>query len=253
MKTIIDTNSYEGLIKKLKKTVELNKYYTDNDFDNKITNITIELDLTYDILENESTQEYLLRILDKYNRGLKNLDEIDKKSFLKCKSHFNYLHDFLKFHSAIINGQIEITQDIILTFTDFLTKLYFDRDDGYYIEQLDLTNSFSTFDINANTLLQNTRHEVNLICFFESQREPDYKLRTDSKIFNMLLKIGWIFNFIGHDVIILGSDIHIDKLNRLYWIHIPYKFNDIYNRIIENPVQLHNLMNIYIQVNFDCM
>ena len=69
-----------------------------------------------------------------------------------------------------------------------------------------------------------------------------------------LLEIGKIFNLIGHNVIIVGSDLTINSNNQCIWTNTPYKFDEVYSNIIKcYPKLPFNVINIYVEVEFECM
>lgn len=207
----------------------------------------INWNLESDIAINETELEYLNRINKIYFP-----DRIIAIKELKNKICLRYYSDILKIHSLLSFNLID--KKIINKFFEYLSLLFYDRDDGYDNKKINLDKPFDTTDLNIYTLLQNTEYQVNLFCFKEEQQEPNYKIRTDIILIKELLEIGRIFNLLNYDVIILGSNLKTNKNNQGYWENIPYKFNSIYKTIIEKyPILPFNMINIYLQVDFRCL
>lgn len=224
--------------------------YTDKTIDNFLKYFIINLNLALDMKQDDSSIDYLKRI---YNIYYQPPSEINIK-LLKNKISSRYYADILKLHSLILSKSIETNSEIIEMFTDFLKKLYFDRDDGYQISPLELSKPFETYNLDINILFLNTPYQVNLFDFVEEQREPDWKKRTDLILIKKLLEVGKIFNLIGYNVIIVGSDFKTNSNNQGFWLNTPYKFDHIYTNIIESYPKLpFNAINIYLEVDFECM
>jgi hypothetical protein len=243
----------KNILIKIEKIPILNRgftKYSDETIANFIKYFILNCNLIQDFNQDETPLDYLKRI---YNIYFPSSQEFPIKS-LKNKFSSRFYGDLLKFHSLILSKSIETNGEIIKMFTDFLEKLYFDRDDGYKVKSFDFTKPFETINLDINTLFQNTPFQVNLFCFIEEQREPDYKIRTDLILIKKLLDIAKIFNLIGHDIIIISSQFKTNDNNQGMWLNIPYKFNDIYEELIKKYPKLpFNTINIYIQVDFDCL
>ena len=224
--------------------------YSDETINNFIKLHILNWNLSQDLKQDETPLDYLKRI---YNLYYQSTSEVNLK-LLKNKISSRYYTDILKLHSLILSKSIEINSELIKMFTDFLSRLYFDRDDGYNIKPFNLSKPFETENLDINTLFQNTPLQVNLFNFIEEQREPDWKKRTDSILIKKLLEIGKIFNSIGYKVIIVGSKFKTNSNNQGVWANIPYKFDEIYPNIIESYPKLpFNAINIYLEVDFECM
>ena len=240
---------YAEICKKLVDEIKNKGFinYTDETIDNFIRYFILSLDLELDILCNETSISYLKRILNLYNINL-------NIKLLKNKISSRYYIDVLKLHSLIKSKKMYIDKNIKEKFIDFLEKLYFDRDSGYEKESLDLENENSTNNLDINTLYQNRKYQVNFYSFMEEQETPNYKIRTDLKVIKELLEIGKIFNLIGHNVVIIGSEFEKDLNGQGLWKNRPYKFDEIYEKIIKNyPKLLFAAINIYLIVDFECM
>lgn len=226
--------------------------YTDTVIDNFITqlifNYNLEMDLNFEL--NETPINYLKRTLELYNQTF-NID------ILKNKISSRYYADILNFHSLNLSKKIDVNEEIIKTFFDFLSNLYFDRDDGYKITPFELDEPykpFETYNLDINTLFQNTKYQVNLFSFLEEQRTPNHKIRTDLVIIKKLFQIAKIFNLIGHKVIVIGSEFSINDIGQGYWTNTPYAFDDIYEKYLNKlPKLLFQITNIYLIVDFYCI
>ena len=244
----IGFNGFEKSIDSMNNRGHVN--YSDETINNFIKLHILNWNLSQDIKQDESPLDYLKRI---YNLYYQSPNKVNLK-LLKNKISSRYYVDILKFHSLIISKTIKINTELINSFTDFLNSLYFDRDDGYNILPLELSKPFETENLDINTLFQNTPLQVNLLSFIEEQRTPDWKKRTDLVLIKKLLEIGKIFNLIGHKVIIVGSEFKTNSNNQGVWVNIPYKFDEIYPNIIESDPKLpFNAINIYLEVDFECM
>ena len=217
--------------------------------DIRLRNFIKNCNLISDMKQDEIPIDYLKRIYNIYYNSSKfNIN------LLKDNISWRFFTDILKFHSLILSKSIEINSEIIKMFINFLKGLYFDRDQGYDIQLLELSKPFETKNLDINTLFQNTPLQVNLITFLEKQREPDYKKRTDLVVIKKLLEIGKIFNLIGYNVIIVGSDLTINSNNQCIWTNTPYKFDEVYSNIIKcYPKLPFKVINIYVEVEFECM
>ena len=134
-------------------------------------------------------------------------------------------------------------------FMTMIDDLYFDRDDGYRTSSLNLTDSTASYDLNLFESMQNREKQVNLICFLESQREPDPKLRSDIYTIKKLFSIGKIFKMLGYKVVILGSQLFTDENNNACWRHIPHELNDECEELL--TVYPTNTINVYLDVDFN--
>jgi len=260
VENILTTKPDYNQISKIKLNIRIKKMSDSiNNFINKNQNnyidkticdflriIMVDYNLESDQDPNSTEIEYLQKIYNIYYPNKK----INTKS-LKNKVAVRYFVDILKLHSILTHKIISSDSEIIKMFLDFLSELYFDRDE-YKTIPLDLEKQSNTKNIDINTLFQNTTYQVNMFSFCEKQREPDYKIRSDLVLMKKLLQVGKIFNLIGHDVIIIGSNFKTDENNQGYWENNPNKFDDIIDSIMkEYPKLPFNQINIYIQVDFD--
>lgn len=218
--------------------------------------------LRLNMIEGETSVDYVKRICKMYYPYLK------YDIFLLTKSYaMMYCSSMLKFHSIKIQGLLsEIMQNLPLglanklnmdeittMFLNFHRDLHFDRDDGYRIALFDFSKPFETMNLDINTLFQNTPTQVNLICFIEEQRTPNYNLRTNIELLYKLVIVGKIFSLIGYNMKVIGSDIKINQFNQAYWLNTPYNFDDIYEDLLKSyPTMPFNTINIYACVDFEC-
>lgn len=237
----------------LEKLIDNNprrRKYTDKTICDFIKYFIVDLNLSHDIKKDETPVDYLKRIYSIYYKS----PNVFKNNLLKNNKCTRYYIDVLKLHSLILSNCIDFNSEIIKMFTEFLCDLYFDRDDGYKMSPLELSKPFETINLDINTLFQNTVFQVNLFSFVEDQREPDSEKRTNLFLIEKLLKVGKIFNLIGHDVIIVGSKFKTNDYNQGVWVNTPYEFDEMYDEIMLNYPKLpFNSINIYIKVNFEAM
>jgi hypothetical protein len=244
------------MVKIILDTFDKNSYvnkgyvnYLDETINNFIKFHIINWNLSQDINHDESSLGYMERIYKIYYPTHK-----FNPKLLKNKISSRFFSDILKFHSLIKFNKIDTNEDIVKMFTDFLHDLYYDRDDGYGVKPFDFTKPFETANLDIYSLFLNTPLQVNLYDFLEEQREPDYKIRTDLILLEKLLKISKIFNLIGHKVIIVGSEFKTNSNNQGIWKNTPYKFDDIYEKILrEYPKLPFNVINIYLEMDNECL
>ena len=199
--------------------------------------------LEYDMNDDKGAYNYMLRIYKNYYPK-SSIDSVDliKKLLIK------YLENILSVHSLIMYKKINYDKEIIDMFFNFLSDLYYDRDEGYKTEPLDLTKEIITNNMDLYTFMLNKERQVNLICFLEEQLKPNHTKRSDIITLSKLFDVGNIFDMIGYKVVVLGSEIQCQN-NVCVWIHKPHKLNsNKYYLLSKYPT---NCLNIYLDVDFD--
>lgn len=192
--------------------------------------------------------EYLMFVVNELDKTKIKRDLLIK--LLNYNLFSKYYSDLLKYYSYQLKIiDTDFNKNIKDKFVQCIKCLYFDRSDGYNTNPLDLTKETIISNLDLYTEMSNRRKQVNLICMFEEEKEPNIKNRNNPKMLKELLMVGEIFHKLKYNVYIVGAIQEINsETNTLHWRIIPHKFVLDYHDIVSKYST--NTTWIYLDVDF---
>lgn len=239
------------LTKNLEELMEVKiTNYSDETIYNFVKTLIAIFNLGCELNDNEDPIDYLLRI-DKNYTGSK-IEKSKLIKFIKNKYLSKYYSNILFIHSLHRLNLLDFEKKEIEEFIHFMHNLYFDRDDGYEVEPIEMKEISFTQNLSLYDYFQNTPKQVNLICFVEEQRTPDPKLRSDFNLMKKLFRYGKLFSYFGYEVIVICSEFVI--VNNLgHWKNTPLNIKEINDFDLLIKKYSINCINIYLNVEFECL
>lgn len=239
------------LTKVLEELIEVKiTNYSDETIYNFVKTLITIFNLECELNDNEDPIDYLLRI-DKNYTGSK-IKKSKLIKLIKNKYLSKYYSNILFIHSLHRLNLLNFEKKEIEEFIYFMNNLYFDRDDGYEVIPIEMKKISKTSNLDLYQYFQNTPKQVNLICFIEEQRTPNPKLRSNLDLINKLFRYGKLFCYLGYNVIVICSEFVIeDKIG--YWKNTPINIREINDFDLLIKKYSVNCLNIYLDVEFECL